>query len=78
MVLKKCRFNKECKIYRETNYRCRNEGKGRAFQKHPQCFKDMQEIENIKNGLVILSKNPIVHSGSIKIMEERLKQLTDE
>jgi len=78
-MIRKCKFHKNCKYYHKLSKVCNKTGGMYYSPTRPAgCYKDRFEIQNILDGLKILRRNPAVHSGSIKIMEERLKQLQDD
>lgn len=74
----KCKFMKTCKYYQQNSNTCNKTGGFyMAYNKPAGCYRTNEEIESLKDGLRILNESPVTHSGSIKIMEQRLKMLTD-
>jgi hypothetical protein len=74
-----CKFSKTCKYYRFDSNTC-NKSKGMYYapNRPANCYKRNLEIVNIQDALKVLNKNKVKHSGSIRVMEERLKQLQDD
>lgn len=74
----KCKFYKNCKYYRKDSVTCnKTGGQYYSYSRYAGCYRDQEEIFTINQYIKLLEKDS-VHQATIKILNERLRELTDE